>query len=68
MVCSTVTNIWNDMTLYILQVVDTTYADNFRMAMNVNYGNIPEATTLHYVLHGLTFFWKVLFAFIPPTK
>jgi len=29
-------------------------------------GNVEPLSILDFVLHFLTFFWKVLFAFIPP--
>ena len=29
-------------------------------------GNTQPLSTMDFVLHFLTFFWKVLFAFIPP--
>ncbi|XP_059147514.1 sodium/calcium exchanger 2-like [Physella acuta] len=44
----------------------TTYAGQFRAAMCVNGGNLETASVLDYVLHFITFFWKVLFAFLPP--
>ncbi|XP_069123954.1 sodium/calcium exchanger 1-like [Argopecten irradians] len=51
-----------------LQLEDSTWVGQFRQAMNVNGGEIEEATFVDYVLHFLTFFWKVLFAFLPPPK
>ena len=29
-------------------------------------GNVEPLSIMDFVLHFLTFFWKVLFAFIPP--
>ncbi|XP_033750326.1 sodium/calcium exchanger 3-like [Pecten maximus] len=51
-----------------LQLEESTWVGQFRQAMNVNGGEIEEATFLDYILHFLTFFWKVLFAFLPPPK
>lgn len=38
----------------------TTYACQFRSAMCVNGGNLDGATVMDYVLHFITFFWKVI--------
>lgn len=51
-----------------LQLEESTWVGQFRQAMNVNGGEIEEATFVDYILHFCTFFWKVLFAFIPPPK
>ncbi|KAI8500976.1 hypothetical protein Bbelb_210710 [Branchiostoma belcheri] len=40
----------------------------FRDAMNVNGGDVENATTMDYVMHFLTFGWKVLFALTPPVN
>nr|KAG5703829.1 hypothetical protein BaRGS_031463 [Batillaria attramentaria] len=37
---------------------DTSYADQFRQAFNVNGGELDTATFQDYVLHFITFFWK----------
>ena len=45
------------------------WGDQFRDAMNIGDdedGNPPS--TLQYVMHSLTFLWKVLFALIPPPQ
>ncbi|XP_076456318.1 sodium/calcium exchanger Calx-like [Babylonia areolata] len=51
-----------------LQLDGSSWGQQFYAAMNVNGGDIDSATKLDYVLHFVTFFWKVLFAFIPPTS
>ena len=42
-----------------LELQKTTYMQQFVEAMNVNGGDIESATFLDYILHFLTFFWKV---------
>ncbi|XP_024080848.1 sodium/calcium exchanger 2-like isoform X3 [Cimex lectularius] len=60
-----------------LMVMTNTNIDSFRVyrdtwgqqlkdAMLVKGGDIENATTSDYVLHFASFFWKVLFALIPP--
>ncbi|XP_076458128.1 sodium/calcium exchanger 1-like [Babylonia areolata] len=51
-----------------LQLDSNTWGEQFYCAMNVNGGEVDTATKIDYVLHFITFFWKVLFAFIPPTS
>ncbi|XP_050390881.1 sodium/calcium exchanger 2 [Patella vulgata] len=51
---------------YLDEIEDTSYIDQFKNAMNVNGGNIEEATFVDYIFHFLTFIWKIIFAFIPP--
>ena len=43
-----------------LQVHNETYASQFKDALNVNGGDIDNATTSDYFLHFLTFGWKVI--------
>lgn len=43
-----------------------TWGQQFVQAMNVNGGDVEGASLLDYIMHFLTFFWKVLFAFVPP--
>lgn len=43
-----------------------TWGQQFTEAMSINGGDIDSASTMDYVMHFLTFFWKVLFAFVPP--
>ncbi|XP_048733379.1 sodium/calcium exchanger 3-like isoform X2 [Ostrea edulis] len=49
-----------------LRLDTTSWREQFNEAMNVNGGDIENATFIDYVLHFISFFWKVLFAFIPP--
>lgn len=42
------------------------YKQQFSEALSVNGGNIDDAETLDFVLHFLTFGWKVVFACVPP--
>ncbi|CAF0956523.1 unnamed protein product [Adineta ricciae] len=51
-----------------LSVTKTSWGQQFRDAMNVNGGDLETAKFGHYVGHSLSFFWKVLFAFVPPTS
>jgi len=36
-----------------------TWSDQFRNALNVNGGDIENASNMDYVMHFLTFAWKV---------
>jgi len=36
-----------------------TWAEQFRNALNVNGGDVENATNFDYAMHFLTFFWKV---------
>ncbi|XP_067671459.1 sodium/calcium exchanger 2-like [Haliotis asinina] len=49
-----------------LKIDTATWRDQFHDAMNVNGGDVENANTMAYVMHFCTFFWKVLFAFVPP--
>ncbi|KAK7113071.1 sodium/calcium exchanger 3-like [Littorina saxatilis] len=51
-----------------LQLETSSWGEQFYCAMNVNGGDVDSATRVDYVMHFITFFWKVLFAFIPPTS
>ncbi|XP_035827905.1 sodium/calcium exchanger 3 [Aplysia californica] len=51
-----------------LELHKTTYIQQFIEAMNVNGGDLETASFIDYILHFCTFFWKVLFAFIPPAQ
>ncbi|BFZ17830.1 hypothetical protein BsWGS_20869 [Bradybaena similaris] len=53
--------------LEALELSKTTYMQQFIEAMNVNGGDVASASFLDYILHFCSFFWKVMFAFIPPT-
>ncbi|KAK7113072.1 sodium/calcium exchanger 1-like [Littorina saxatilis] len=52
--------------LDMLQLHKATWGQQFTEAMNVNGGEVESATAVDYVLHFLTFGWKVLFAAVPP--
>ena len=43
-----------------LRVDNMTYAQQFRNAMNVNGGDLEGASHLDYLMHFLTFGWKVI--------
>lgn len=45
--------------VHAFEVQSTTWGDQFRNAMNVNGGDVENATHLDYVMHFLTFGWKV---------
>nr|XP_022315643.1 sodium/calcium exchanger 2-like isoform X4 [Crassostrea virginica] len=51
-----------------LQLEDSTWVTQMKNAMNVNGGDLENATFIDYLLHFLTFFWKILFALVPPPK
>eukprot|EP00918_Siedleckia_nematoides_P097649 GHVU01213916.1.p1 GENE.GHVU01213916.1~~GHVU01213916.1.p1 ORF type:complete len:844 (+),score=116.55 GHVU01213916.1:178-2709(+) len=55
-----------NMNMHALEVDSMTYAEQFRNAMNVNGGDLESATHLDYIMHFLTFGWKIIFACIPP--
>lgn len=40
--------------------------DAFYVGGSLDKGGVEELTRLDYFLHFLSFFWKVLFAFVPP--
>lgn len=44
-----------------MRVFKQSWGQQFVEAMNVNGGNIDDATTFDYVMHFLTFGWKVIF-------
>ncbi|XP_055876375.1 sodium/calcium exchanger 3-like isoform X2 [Biomphalaria glabrata] len=54
--------------LEALELHKTTYMQQFIEAMNVNGGQLATATFVDYILHFCSFFWKILFAFIPPAQ
>jgi len=43
-----------------------TWISQIKDAMNVNGGDIENATTTDYVMHFCTFGWKIIFALVPP--
>ncbi|XP_012935788.2 sodium/calcium exchanger 2 [Aplysia californica] len=50
-----------------ISVGKSSWGKQLKQAMNVNGGDMEAATTADYVMHFLTFGWKVIFALIPPT-
>ncbi|XP_018013270.1 sodium/calcium exchanger 3 isoform X2 [Hyalella azteca] len=52
--------------MHQLQVHHETYKSQIKDALNVNGGDIENATALDYVLHFFTFGWKIIFALVPP--
>ena len=49
-----------------MRVHNETWAQQLKDAMNVNGGDIENATAGDYVMHFLTFGFKILFALVPP--
>ncbi|XP_065212113.1 sodium/calcium exchanger Calx-like isoform X2 [Planococcus citri] len=49
-----------------IRVHTETWGEQFKLAMSVAGGDVENATTLDYVTHFFSFFWKVLFALVPP--
>lgn len=49
-----------------MKVHHETWAQQLKDAMNVNGGDVENATTGDYVMHFLTFGFKIIFALIPP--
>ncbi|XP_066988082.1 sodium/calcium exchanger Calx-like isoform X7 [Macrobrachium rosenbergii] len=52
--------------IHAMQVHHETYVSQIKDALNVNGGDIENATAGDYVLHFLTFGWKIIFALVPP--
>lgn len=52
--------------VHALQVHHETYVSQIKDALNVNGGDIDNATGMDYLLHFLTFGWKIIFALVPP--
>jgi len=50
-----------------MDIETTSWADQFSEAMNIE-GDEDDPSTADYVMHFLTFGWKVLFATVPPTS
>ncbi|UYV61020.1 hypothetical protein LAZ67_1003136 [Cordylochernes scorpioides] len=51
-----------------LKLQSETWAGQMRDAMNVNGGDLENATLMDYILHLVTFGWKILFSLVPPTS
>ena len=49
-----------------MRVHNETWAQQLKDAMNVNGGDIENASAGDYVMHFLTFGFKILFALVPP--
>ncbi|XP_014673050.1 PREDICTED: sodium/calcium exchanger 3-like [Priapulus caudatus] len=49
-----------------LRVGSDSWQSQFHDAMNVNGGDVENATPFDYLMHFFTFGWKILFALIPP--
>ncbi|XP_033630178.1 sodium/calcium exchanger 3-like [Asterias rubens] len=49
-----------------LKMGNSSYGDQFVDAMNVNGGDIEGASAFDYILHFITFAFKVIFALVPP--
>ncbi|KAK3749975.1 hypothetical protein QZH41_008456 [Actinostola sp. cb2023] len=49
-----------------LKLGSSSWRMQFREAMSVNGGDVENATTMDYIMHFLTFAWKIIFAFCPP--
>nr|KAG5714622.1 hypothetical protein BaRGS_000110 [Batillaria attramentaria] len=62
---SRVVNLTNT-NLDMLQLHTATWGQQFKEAMNVNGGDVDSATNMDYVMHFLTFGFKVIFALVPP--
>jgi len=52
--------------LRAMEVHHETYKTQLRDALNVNGGDIENATAGDYIMHFITIGWKVIFALIPP--
>jgi len=53
-------------TMKKMQLGQENWSDQFVEAMNVNGGDIENATAMDYVMHFLSFGFKTIFAIIPP--
>lgn len=51
-----------------MKIGTDTYLSQFKIAMNVPHAEEEEPSNLDYILHFFCFYWKVLFAIIPPTR
>nr|XP_045601210.1 sodium/calcium exchanger 2-like isoform X3 [Procambarus clarkii] len=52
--------------LHSLQVHHETYLSQIKDALNVNGGDIENASGMDYLMHFFTFGWKIIFALVPP--
>lgn len=51
-----------------LKITSETWSEQFKNAVNVSGEDGEDPSTVDYFMHFLTFGWKVIFAFIPPTS
>ncbi|KAH9365928.1 hypothetical protein HPB48_015008 [Haemaphysalis longicornis] len=49
-----------------LRLHSANWAEQIKDAMNVNGGDIENAENVDYVMHFITFGWKVIFSLVPP--
>lgn len=49
-----------------MRLHNETWAEQFKEYLNVNGGDIESATPTDYLMHAVTFFWKLIFCFVPP--
>ncbi|XP_052770198.1 sodium/calcium exchanger 2-like isoform X2 [Mya arenaria] len=49
-----------------LRMQRATWGQKFVEAMNVNGGDLENATVFDYIMHFFTFGWKLVFALVPP--
>lgn len=54
--------------IHALELHRQSWAEQIKTAMTVNGGDLDNATAFTYTVHFFSFFWKVLFAFIPPAS
>lgn len=47
--------------------MNLTGGDDDEEDSNTEEGDEPTPSCMDYIMHFLTLFWKILFAFIPPT-
>ncbi|KAL5018651.1 hypothetical protein ScPMuIL_004373 [Solemya velum] len=52
--------------LDMMKLKKASWGKQFHEAFNVNGGDVDNARPIDYLMHFLTFVWKVLFAFVPP--
>ncbi|XP_043208398.1 sodium/calcium exchanger 2-like [Amphibalanus amphitrite] len=53
--------------IHAVEIQRQTWGEQIKEALTVNGGDVENATNMDYVMHFLTFFWKVLFSLVPPT-
>ena len=53
--------------IHAVEIQRQTWGEQIKEALTVNGGDVENATNMDYVMHFVTFFWKVLFSLVPPT-